>query len=60
MKSISSVKELYLIFGVYDLICKIEEDDLANLKNTITGKIRKINEVLDTATILIPQRSNGS
>jgi len=43
LKGLNSVKEVNGVFGVYDILAKIESDTVEKLRETITWKIRKIN-----------------
>lgn len=52
LKSISGIKNAYLVQGVYDLIIYIEELDRIQLIETIALKIRKIPEINSTLTLL--------
>ena len=45
LKSIPSVKEVHGIYGVYDILVKVESSSADDLKETITFKIRKIPHV---------------
>ena len=53
VKLISSVQEAYRVYGTYDIIFKIEEENIADLKNTITKKIRIIDGVQSSLTLMI-------
>ena len=53
IKNISSVKEAYIVYGVYDIICRLEEEEMNVLKDTITEQIRKIDLVRSTLTMIL-------
>ena len=53
IKSISSVKEAYIVYGVYDIIARVEEPEMADLKDRITENIRKIDLVRSTLTMIL-------
>ena len=53
LKAISSIKDAYIVYGVYDVIVKIETDSIRPLKKTVLNKIRKINEVTSTTTLIV-------
>ena len=53
MKKIPTVKEAYIVYGVYDLIVRLEADDMTRLKDEITERIRKIDLVRSTLTMII-------
>ena len=52
IKQLEDVKEAHGIFGAYDIIVKLESDDVENLKDIITWKIRKLNRVRSTLTLM--------
>ena len=52
LKRISDVKEALGTFGAYDILTKVESDDHSTLKETITWKIRKIDKVRMTLTLM--------
>ncbi|MGI0070299.1 MAG: Lrp/AsnC ligand binding domain-containing protein [Nitrosotalea sp.] len=50
----SSVKyEVQGVYGVYDIIIKITADSMELLRNIITNKIRKIDKVYSTLTMMV-------
>ncbi len=52
LKHLSDVKEVHGTFGAYDILAKVESDEPNTLKETITWKIRKIDKVRSTVTLL--------
>ncbi len=52
LKTIDEVKEVQGTFGVYDIVAKKETDDLGKLRDTITWKIRKLDRVRSTLTLM--------
>jgi DNA-binding Lrp family transcriptional regulator len=52
LKSIEGVKEVHGIFGAYDILAKIESDRVEDLRATITWKIRKIDNIKSTLTLM--------
>ena len=45
--------ESYVSYGVYDLIIKVKADTMEELKEAVTNKIRKINQVRSTLTLIM-------
>ncbi|MEE8180671.1 MAG: Lrp/AsnC ligand binding domain-containing protein [Nitrosopumilaceae archaeon] len=41
------------VYGVYDIILKITSDNVAELRSVITHKVRKINKVQSTLTMMV-------
>jgi DNA-binding Lrp family transcriptional regulator len=53
LKRLEGVEEAYTSYGVYDLIAKIKADTMEQLKETVTRKIRALNKVRSTLTLII-------
>lgn len=50
----SSIKyEVQGVYGVYDIIIKITADSMDLLRSIITNKIRKIDKVYSTLTMMV-------
>ena len=52
LKKIDGVKEVHGTFAVYDIIVKVESDKVESLREIITWKIRKIDKIRSTLTLL--------
>ncbi len=50
---VEGVTEAYIVYGVYDIIVKIEADTMDKLKEIIATKIRKLPKVRSTLTMII-------
>ena len=57
IKQFKDVKEVLGIFGAYDILVKVESANVENLKDTITWKIRKINRVRSTLTLMVAEKN---
>jgi DNA-binding Lrp family transcriptional regulator len=53
LKDIESVKYVYVLYGAYDLVVKIESPDNETLKKTISNKIRQLKNVRSTLTMTV-------
>jgi len=53
LKSTENVKEVYTVYGVYDIIVKVEADTMEKVKDTITWKIRRMDKVRSTLTMIV-------
>ena len=47
------VKEAHIVYGVYDVIVRVEADTMAKLKNVITERVGKIDLVRSTLTMIL-------
>ena len=45
--------EVQGVYGVYDIVVKITSDSIDHLRNIITNKIRKIDKVYSTLTMMV-------
>ena len=53
LKDIAEVKDVYGVYGVYDYVVRLEADTMQKLKDTITTKIRRLNHVRSTLTMIV-------
>ncbi len=47
--------EVQGVYGVYDIVLKISSGDAEELRSIITNKVRKINKVQSTLTMMVIQ-----
>ncbi len=52
LKHLSDVKEVHVTFGAYDIIARVESEQTSTLRETIMWKIRKIDRVRTTLTLM--------
>ena len=52
LKNIGGIKEVHGTFGAYDILAKIESVQGEDLRETITWKIRKIDKIRSTLTLM--------
>ena len=55
-KKIKGVKEVYISYGVYDLLLKIKADSMDELKELVTHKLRTIDNVRSTLTLILTEQ----
>jgi DNA-binding Lrp family transcriptional regulator len=53
LKKIEEVTEVYVVYGVYDIIAKLQADTMDKVKDTITWKIRRLDKVRSTLTMIV-------
>ena len=56
IKQLEDVKEVHWVFGAYDILAKVESANVKNLRDVITWKIRKLNRVRSTLTLIVPEK----
>ena len=52
LRKISDVKEAYFVYGVYDIVAKVESDSMDRLKDVVTWNVRRLNKVRATLTMM--------
>jgi DNA-binding Lrp family transcriptional regulator len=57
IKKIKNVIEANAVYGVYDIVAKIEAETLDKLKETVTWKVRRLNKVRSTLTMIAIEQS---
>jgi DNA-binding Lrp family transcriptional regulator len=55
LQKMGNVKEAYVVYGVYDIVAKVEADTVDALKDIITWKVRRLNKVRSTLTAMVVQ-----
>jgi DNA-binding Lrp family transcriptional regulator len=53
LKKLEGVMEVYQVYGVYDIVAQVEADTMEKVKETITWKLRKLNGVKSTLTMIV-------
>ncbi len=53
LRKLSSVKEAFSVYGVYDIVAKVEADTMDKLKEVITSRVRRLNKVRSTLTMMV-------
>lgn len=53
LRNVPSVKEAYFVYGVYDIVAKIETNDVRELKEVVLTKIRRLHYVRSTLTMIV-------
>jgi len=54
--SIPEVREVYIVYGTYDVVAKIEADTLEKIREVITDKVRKLSDIRTTVTMIIVEQ----
>jgi DNA-binding Lrp family transcriptional regulator len=57
LKEIPNVREVYVVYGVYDIVARVEADTMDKVKETITWKIRRLDKVRSTLTMIVVEPS---
>ena len=57
LEKISGVTEAYQVYGVYDLIAKVTAESMDKLKEIVTWRIRRLDKVRSTLTMIIMEEA---
>ena len=55
LNEIEAVKETFLVYGVYDIIARIETETMQELKDIVALKVRRLDNVRSTLTMIVIQ-----
>ncbi len=55
LKEIDLVKEEHGTFGAYDIVVLVEANTVESLRDTITWKIRKLEKIRSTLTMMVTE-----
>lgn len=53
LRKLPNVKESYIVYGVYDIVAKVEAESMDKLKEIVTWKIRRLDKVRSTLTMIV-------
>ncbi|HDQ59736.1 MAG TPA: Lrp/AsnC family transcriptional regulator [Candidatus Woesearchaeota archaeon] len=52
LKSMEDVKDVSVVYGEYDIVAKIEKEDMEALQNFLIKKVRAMEEIERTSTMI--------
>ncbi|RLG60140.1 Lrp/AsnC family transcriptional regulator [Candidatus Geothermarchaeota archaeon] len=53
LRKISGIREAYRVYGLYDMVVKIEAEDLTRLRKIIVNKIKKARGIREDLTLVV-------
>jgi DNA-binding Lrp family transcriptional regulator len=53
LKAIPNVEDVYVVYGVYDIVARVKADTMEKVKETITWSIRRLDKVRSTLTMIV-------
>ncbi len=53
LEPIQEVKEAQMVYGVYDIVVRVETETMEELKNVVNGQIRHLYRVCSTMTMIV-------
>ena len=57
LEKLDSIVEIFPVYGVYDIVAKIQAETMEKLKDLVTWKVRSLDDVRSTITMLILEDS---
>jgi len=57
LKKVEGVEEAYAVYGVYDIIARVRADTMDKLKDTVTWRVRRLDKVRSTLTMIVVEES---
>jgi DNA-binding Lrp family transcriptional regulator len=58
LKKIAEVQDAYAVYGVYDIVAKVKADTMDRLKEISTLKVRRLDKVRSTLTMIAVEGFN--
>ena len=55
LREVPEVKEAYFVYGVYDVVAKIETESMDRLKEVITSRVRGLDKIRSTLTTIVSE-----
>jgi len=53
LRKTKNVKEAYIVYGVYDIVAKVEAETMDKLKEMVGFSIRRLDKVRSTLTMIV-------
>jgi len=58
LKKVEGVDEAFAVYGVYDIIARVRAESMDKLKEILTWRIRRVDKVRTTLTMIAVERQN--
>jgi len=52
LKGIMEIKNIFIVYGIYDIIVEVEAETMDKVKEIVFNKIRRLNIVKSTITLI--------
>jgi len=53
LNKVEGIVEAYSVYGVYDIVAKVSAESMDKLKDIVTWRIRRLNKVRSTLTMIV-------
>jgi len=52
LKGVMEIKNIFIVYGIYDIIVEVEAETMDKVKEIVFNKIRRLNIVKSTITLI--------
>ena len=59
LKEIPEIADIFKVQGIYDIIVRVNSDTEETLKELVSGRIRSIDRITGTVTVVIAKEIEG-
>ena len=56
LKTISGIRQVSMVYGLYDIVVQIVDESLDTIKNNILTEIRNMNSIQSSITLLLIEK----
>jgi DNA-binding Lrp family transcriptional regulator len=53
LKKVEGIIEAHAVYGVYDIVARVEADTMDKLKEIVTWRVRRLDKVRSTLTMIV-------
>jgi DNA-binding Lrp family transcriptional regulator len=53
LRKVEGVDDSFAVYGVYDIVARVTADTMDKLKETVTWRIRRLDKVRSTLTMIV-------
>ena len=53
LKEIAGIGEVHQVYGVYDIVARVEAESIGGIKGILEGKVRRLDNVRSTLTMIV-------
>jgi DNA-binding Lrp family transcriptional regulator len=57
LKKMDSVKDTYMVYGVYDIIATVKAETMDKLREIVTWNLRSLDKVKSTLTMIVVEET---
>jgi DNA-binding Lrp family transcriptional regulator len=60
LKEVPEIVDIYKVQGIYDIIARVNSDTEEKLKELVSERIRRIDKITGTVTVIIARETESS